>query len=286
MAIIFALVSYLGWSIGDIFGTISARKLNAYSVALWFQIFSLLIMFPLVIFFADQLKFITLPLLVLTLSLGVLSTVALACFYEAFKRSNATLVGTLVSSFAAISVILSIVFLQERVTFFQFSAICLIFFGIVLSTLNFKEIITGKIIKDTGILFAIGAMLLWGVYFAFIKIPVDSIGWFWPAYLSALTFPVILVPIFIGKIKIQKPTANKAFFPMILNAFLLSMAALSYNLAIERGLTSVVAPIAGSYPTLFAVLSYFVFKDPLEIREIFGITITLVGIVLLSASNF
>jgi len=33
--IIFALISYLGWGVGDIFGTIAVRKIGSYSTALW-----------------------------------------------------------------------------------------------------------------------------------------------------------------------------------------------------------------------------------------------------------
>lgn len=284
-AIFFALVAYLGWGVGDIFGTISTRRINSYSVTIWFEVFSIIFMLPLCFIFQDQLKLITFPIFLLTVFLAILVLAGLVLFYEALNRGNSTVVGTVVSCFAAIAVVLSIIFMGEKVTIFQSLAITTIFTGVIISSLNFKDLKGGKIFKDKTITIALTSMLLFGIYFAFIKVPIDAIGWFWPAFITALTFPVIFIPIYLFKIKIQKPTMNKALVPLVLNALLLSSAALSYNIGIERGLTSIVAPIAGSYPTLFALLSYFVFKDPIKKREIYGIVFTLIGIVLLSVSH-
>lgn len=92
----------------------------------------------------------------------------------------------------------------------------------------------------------------------------------------------MFIPFYFMKVKIQKPTTDKAFLPLVLNALLLSYGGLSYNLGIEKGLVATVAPIAGSYPTLFALLSFFVFKDQIIKKEIYGILITLLGIVFLA----
>lgn len=69
---------------------------------------------------------------------------------------------------------------------------------------------------------------------------------------------------------------------MLTNALLLTVALFAFNFALANGLTAVVAPIASSYPVLFAVLAYFVFKDRLSKQQIVGVVITLLGIVTLS----
>ena len=48
--IIFALVSYIGWGVGDIFGTIAARKLGAYSTTIWSYLSRVLIFSPYILF--------------------------------------------------------------------------------------------------------------------------------------------------------------------------------------------------------------------------------------------
>ena len=86
----------------------------------------------------------------------------------------------------------------------------------------------------------------------------------------------------VRKIELKKPTYEKALLPLILSVVILRCGDFSFNFAISKGLTAIVAPIAGSYPTLFVVLSFLIFKDPIKKQQIFGIILTVIGIVLLS----
>jgi uncharacterized membrane protein len=67
-----------------------------------------------------------------------------------------------------------------------------------------------------------------------------------------------------------------------LNSLFIGGATFALNYALSIGNTAIVAPIAGAYPTLFAVLSYLVFKEPINKQQWFGIVLTLIGIVTLS----
>ena len=282
-AIIFALISYLGWGIGDIFGAIATRKIGAYSTTFWYILLQVPIFAVLVPFFFGNLQNLTIEILILNMTLGLIGTIGLVAFYEGLKVGNAALVGTIAASFAAITVLLSIIFLNEHVSFQQTLAIAIIFIGIVGSTLDVKSLISRKLIIDKGIWMGLIAMLARGIYWAFIKIPIKELGWFWPGYISVLaSLPIIWLFIKLREIKLTKLNFKGSFYPLFANAFLLGVGALSFNLAIEKGFTSIVAPIAGSYPTIFALLAWIVFKDPIARQQIAGILITLVGIVMLS----
>lgn len=69
---------------------------------------------------------------------------------------------------------------------------------------------------------------------------------------------------------------------IISKSLLLGIGALSFNFAIDQGQVTIVAPIAGSYPALFALLAFLVFREQITRQQIAGIVITLFGIVLLS----
>lgn len=284
-AILFALVSYLGWGIGDIFGTVATRKIGAYSATLWYLIFQFLISIPLAFFFFDNLKNLTPNLFVLNLVLGIIGTIGLVTFYEGLRIASASLVGTISASFAALVVILSVIFLKENIAPAQIISIVIIFAGMILSTLDFKDLKNKKFLTNKGIIFAILTMFLWGIYWTFIKIPVRELSWYWPGMISLSSF--ILVWLFMRqrKIKLVNFASQKASTPILLNAVLLGVGSFSFNFAIERGLTAIVAPIAGSYPTLFVILAFLIFKDPITRQQIAGIAITLVGIVLLSIAS-
>ncbi len=282
--IFFALVAFLTWGIGDVFGTSATRKIGGYSTTLWFLVLQTIIFGALGIFFINNLTNLTLSLFTLNTVLGFLGAIGLIAFYEALRIGNASLVGTISASFAAVTVILSIIFFKESPTFAQSIAILIVFIGLIVSTLDFKELKGRKLYLNKGVLLSLIPMVTWGIYWTFIKIPVKQIGWFWPGYISsAVSLPAVFAYIYLKKIKIQSINTKNAFLPLVANAVLLGIGALSYNHAVDTNLTTIVAPIAGAYPALFAILAWFAFRDPIKKVEIMGIIITLTGIVLLSA---
>src|SRR3989338_3694007 len=251
-AIFFALISFIGWGIGDIFTTIASRKLGGYSIALWGFILSFLISSLYAPFVLDKLSQLTWGLLILSIFLGFILLAAFVWFTEGLRIGNPALVGTITSGFVALVVIFSIIFLGETITFSQAIAI------------------------------AILVMIAWGIFYTFIKIPISKIGWFWPSYIAGATFPVLYGYIKLKKIKLQSPVHQGAFWPLLTQVVLLTGGGFSLNFALEKGFTSIVVPIAGAYPALFVLLAFLVFKDPITRQQIAGIITTLVGIVLLS----
>ncbi len=281
-AIIFALISYFAWGIGIFFEAIVARKLNSYSLAFWAFLFSVLIMSFFTPFALNDLKNLTLSIFILIVTLALLALfLGTICYYEALKIANRILVGTIASSFPIVTVILSLIFLGEKISFQQILAIVIIFVGLLLSVFNTK-ILNSKSFGSKGVLLAVITMLSWGAYFTFIKVPVEKVGWFWPNYISFLIFPIIYIFMKIRKIKLEKPTLNGALITLAISTILVRIAELSFNFGVSRGLVAIVAPISGANPTLFVILAFFFLKDPIKKQQIVGIITTLIGIVLLS----
>jgi len=282
IAIIFALVSYLGWGVGDIFGTIVTRKIGAFSTTFWSLLFSFIFASLYIPFALVSLHSLSVHLLFLNLFLGVLFLLGITAFNEALKVGNASLVGTIAASFSVLVVIFSVLFLRESLSMLQIIPIIIIFAGLILSTLNIKEFRKGIKINDRAIKLAIFTMFSWGIYFTFIKIPIKQIGWFWPNYITLCLFPLVYLCIKLQKIELKKPNVKGALLSLFAMVFLSVIANFSFNISLSKGFTSVVTPIAGSYPTLFVILAFLVFRDPIKRHQIFGILTTLVGIILLA----
>lgn len=282
LAIIFALISYLGWGSADVFATIATRKLGGFSVTFWTYILFLIIFSLYIPFALNDLKNMTSALLFINIAVGGIGLIGDVAYYEALKMESSQLVGTIASSFAAVTVILSMIFLKETVTAQQALAILIIFLGLILCTIKLKEINKFSSHITKGIFLAIITAFSWGAYYTFIKIPVRELGWFWPTFISLTLFPLIIVFLKLRGTKINKPESLGAIVPLFALAFLSGIGEFSYNLAINIGQTAVVAPIAGSSATLFVLLAFLIFKDPITRQQILGIITTLIGIVLLS----
>lgn len=282
-AIFFALISYFTWGSGVFFEVIAARKINSSSLVFWAFLLSIIVMSFYAPFAIKDLSSLTLNLFIFNITLSFIGLFFGTIFYyEALKKTNPALVGTIASSFPVVVVILSILFLGERVKLDQVIAITIVFIGLFLSTFNLRKIGTKDFLTNKGVLFAIMTMITWGIYFAFVKILVAKIGWFWPNYIALWLFPLVYLYMKIKKIALEKPTKKGVFLPLIISTVLVRIAEFSYNFAISKGLVVIVAPIVGANPTLFVILAFLVFKDPITKQQILGIITTLVGIVLLS----
>jgi len=91
MPLLFALISYFGWGSGDIFGTIAARKLGAYSASLYSYILRIGIFGLYIPFALADLSNLTRDTFLLNIGLGVLLLIGFVAFNEALRIANPSL---------------------------------------------------------------------------------------------------------------------------------------------------------------------------------------------------
>lgn len=277
-AYLFGIISYIGWGSGDVFGTFATRKIGPYLTTFWAFAFAALLGSLYVPFALNDLHRISPPLLLINLALGLLYIGGNVTYNEALRLSSAPIVGTIGGSFAALTVVLSFIFLGESVSLAKTFIILLVFFGVFITTTAHHQKKDKGFSK--GIILSLISFVVWGIYFTFNKILMNSMGWFWPNYIPILLFPVIGVYMKWKKMPISLPKFGIAL-PLFLNALALRSGDFAYNMGASLGLTATVAPLGGAYPTLFAVLSHFIFHDPLNRKQIIGIVIALTGLVAL-----
>ncbi|OGE31371.1 hypothetical protein A2631_06025 [Candidatus Daviesbacteria bacterium RIFCSPHIGHO2_01_FULL_44_29] len=282
IGIIFALISYVGWAVGDILGTFAVRKLGTLSSAFWITFLGLLLFLPLALGNLASLSGYTPSLLLMNMILGFIFIIAYLLFVEGFRIGNPALVGTVGASFPMFTLLTSVLFLHESISPLQIVLSMVIFIGIILSTLDLAALIKGARQVDKGALFCLIGAIIFGIYYALSKQLVTQVGWLWPYYFSLAFSPLILLVARLKGEKLLSPSAHGAFIPLIFGCLVLRVADVSFNYGLSQGFTSVVAPIAGSYPTLFVILAFLIFKDPIRKQQILGIIVTLIGVVSLA----
>ena len=285
MAILFALVALVGWGAGDIFITKSSRLIGSGLTTFWWLVFNLLLSL-LYLPFAPPITNWT--MMAAALVMGLVSVLSVLWYIRALEIGNASLVGTISGSFAVITVPLSIILFNEHLLPLQLIGIFLILSGLILASLKkeaIREIKTGKVFSDPGSGLALLVMVIWGFYWALIRIPVETLGWYWagiPTYFYFLILPIIGV---IKKNPVALLSKNHALLILLVASLLTISANYAFNIGLTHGYSSIVAPIAGSSPVLFLILSRIVFRDKLSSQQKVGIIITLVGILLIAFSS-
>ena len=281
-AIIFAFVTFLTWGSGDVFATIASRKMGAYSASFYGYFYGFLPATLYIPFALSSLHTFSLPMILLSAFLAVIQLIAFYAYNVGLRIGNASLVGTISGSFTAFVVILSVLFLGERLLPQQVMAIVIIIVGLFFATIHFSDIKNKKSFWNKGILYAFIALIGWAIYFTFIKIPVKEAGAFWPTYLTDIVGTLAYLLFGAKKIKMPQTTVQSGTPAALMSGLLLTAGSFAFNFAVGQGLSSVVASIAGAYPALFAFLATITFKDPITRQQKMGMIITLIGIILLA----
>lgn len=287
LAVIFAVFTQVGYGVGDIFAALASRKLGSLIASFWISLFGLLIFSFGLILFRENYDDLSLSTVILNIGLAILLGFSFLSFLQALKIGNAPLVGTVAGSFPAVSVIVAIVFFNERPSLIQIATMIVILLGIVFSSLDINELRRRGARFDKAILLAIFSMVGWGVYYSVIRVPIEDYGWYLSNYISILIGALMFFFLLFWKKQLSiKPIQDKVGLKYTLScSTLVNGATFSFNYALSVGATSVVVPIAGSYPALFVYLSHRIFKEKLTRQQVFGIVLALVGIVSLAIAS-
>ncbi len=283
LAVLLATVTNISYAVGDIANVYGARSIHPRAMSLlafgW-GLIALLVVTP----FMPVPEFMAKPVVV-NILLGIISGVSYLLFLKALEVGNAGLVGVVSGSFPALVVLLSVVFFGERIALLQGGALVLILGGLALSMLDIRAIREGRMELGKGVALALVCMIAWAVYFAFIRYPAEAYGWFYSSLITGLVGVLVLVPFSLRAV-IELVGAGRgglraaAGWPIV-NGILGTLASLTYSAAVTMGATSIVAPIAGAYPALYVLLTYYCFRDPLRPLQILGIIIAIVGVITL-----
>jgi len=286
MAVFFALLTLIGWGVADVFATIAARKVGNRNLFFISQIFSTVLLalyIPFVGFPSDWVMFGVAILLGLLVARGTLF------YFQALEVGNASLAGTIGGSFILPTVIFSVILFAERLSAVQIAGIAFVALGIILSSFNFKRLKkmkTDQIFSDRSVPLSLIAMLTWGIFYTLIRIPSEKIGWFWAGYPAFFFWIIMLLFGMVKRKEISEVLVNKKILlTVVMFTMLVTIAQLAYNLGILNGYTSIVVPIAGSYPVLFVILARIFFQEKLNPQQKVGVISSLVGIVLISFAS-
>lgn len=282
LAIIAAFISFLGWGIGDVFNTIANRKIGSFNASFYGYFVGLILSLFYIPFALNTLKDVDIQLILLTTFLTLMQVAAFFAYNEGLKIGNASLVGTIAGAFTSLVVIFSLIFFGEKLILPQVVAIIIIFCGLLLASIHLSDLKNKKALFNRGTAMAFIAMFGWAIYFTFIKIPVHQAGFFWPTLITNIVGTLVFIIIGLKRIKVPKISIRSGFPAVILSGLLLTVGSFAFNLAVGIGLSSVVAPIVGAYPALFALLAFFIFNDPIRNQQKSGMILTLCGIILLA----
>lgn len=275
MWLIYALLAATFWGIGQIFvkkgfQDISALYNNLLATLIGFAIFIPFALYHGVNF--DSIWRIA--------PLGILVSVLLTSYYYALGRGQLALTGTVIGTYPFVTVLLSYLFLGERLSTFQFIAISLIILGTVFVALPEKK---QKFIVGSWLVWAFSAVFMIGTADFFIKVLISQSDLY--TYLFTYGFCSLFVAsllILIDKKGRRLPAFNlKGYLPTLLGVGMVEFGFFVFHLAVNEGLISLVSPISGIYVAITAVLAWLILKEHISKKHAFGIGLAALGVILI-----
>ena len=279
--ILFGLIAMFAWGTSNFLSANSVRKTNISRAFLWSQIVGLIFYLIMALIFFDfsGISFLNVGLILTT---GLLIVIGGSAFFKGLQIGYLSIISPIASASAVITVILSLIFLKEVLSFSQAAGISLAILGAILTSFKFHDLIRLNFKKyAVGAEYALIAMFAFGIQIVLIDVLVSDLGWFLPIILIRATVVFYMLSYLTLTKKDRSFPKNAAKF-IIPGGIMQSVALLSISIAVSTDLTAVVAPISSAFPIIAIILARIFFKEILELNQKIGIVVVISGILLLT----
>ncbi|MEX2045923.1 MAG: DMT family transporter, partial [Chloroflexota bacterium] len=197
-------------------------------------------------------------------ALSIIGIVSLAALYRAFAIGPIAVVSPVVASYAALTVVLIVIFLGEILTAGQSLAIGVTFVGVAVASTDIRELrrTLGRPTEGVRIgFFATLGFAVWSVIFAIGVRETDGLA----LIVVQRAFSVVLLAIFVVVRGISlRPLADRRAFALVAVTGVLDTGAnVLLALGIALGYASFVMTGSGAYPLIPALLAILVLRERL-----------------------
>ena len=281
MGVLFGLGAAITWGCADYVAASAGRRVGSVRVVLGFHVVATIILALLVVA-SGSLHGLTAADLPFFVLVGALGWGSYFCFYRALAIGPISILSPIVSGYAAVTVVLAVIFLDERLGGAETVAVVVSFTGVVLASSALRRVFTIERIDAHGLLFALAAMVLLGAFVLGVSVQVDEFGWLLPVFLARLcsTLLVVLTAVRGGRWRFPEHPP-RIVGAIVLLALLDTAGYVSFNLGTERDDTAVVAAASAPYAVIPVVAGVLFFHERPTPVQWAGVALVIAGLVLL-----
>lgn len=283
--LLFGVGAALGWGVGDYAGALSSRRIGVLWTSLGMQLVGTTA-YALALAAAGRFPAITAAAVPWAIALAILGAGALFVFYRALALGPIAVVSPVAASYAAVTVILVVLFLGEQLTLGQSVAIAVTFVGIVLASSDLRVVLHTLGRPLLGIRLAFIATLGFGMYGAALAAAAREHDGLELVLLARIASALLLAAAVLATRAAVPTDRRPATLLLLLIIGIFDTAAnVSFVLGVEAGYASIVATGSGLYPVLPAFLAIFFLGERLVPNQYIGIAVTVAGLVALGLGS-
>ncbi len=285
-AIVASVLVMFCWGISDILIALCTRKRGLPFTFIISQTLIIAFYVP-VAFVVGNFPSLSFTSVMLLLVMGIIGLAGALMFFKGMQEGVVSVVSPIIGCVPIVTVGITIFYLGEKVSGLNVVGILLAALGAILSSVKLSKMGSlGFASIEKGALYGFSALLLLGIYWALADLLTQSMGWFYPIFLSKAIGLMLL-----GAYLSVKPMGNwslegkrqKLIWLVMVIGLLEFFGHLLYGYGISIEQSAIVAPIVFAYPALTILIAYFAFKERLEKTQYAGIAVALLGIVMIVA---
>lgn len=281
MGVLFGLGAAVTWGSADYVAAAAGRRIGSHRVVLGFHVVATLLL-GLFVLVSGSLDAVTASDVLFFVLVGSLGWTGYACFYRALAIGPISVLSPIVSGYAMVTLLLAIVFLDERLGLGAGIAVVVSVIGIVLASQGLRHLFAVEWVDMHGLLFALAAMILIGAFVLGVSVRADDLGWLVPVFLARAFSTVFVAGSLIKggawKFPDRSPTVLWAIGAL---ALLDTAGYISFNLGTEHADTAIVAAASAPYAVIPVVAGVLFFHERPTPTEWAGVGLVLAGLVLL-----
>jgi drug/metabolite transporter (DMT)-like permease len=212
--------------------------------------------------------------------------VSLAALYKAFALGPIAVVSPVVASYAALTVVLVVVFLGERLLPGQIAAIALTFVGVVIASTDVRELRATLGRPSEGVRIGMLATVgfgIWGALFAAATRASDGLA----VIVVQRVCGIALIGLFaLAQRRSLAPLSSARLLALVAIVGVLDTGAnVLLALGIQSGYASFVMTGSGAYPLIPAILAISVLRERLAPNQYLGVAVLIAGLVALGLQS-
>ena len=283
---IYGLGTALGWGLADFVAAIVSRRIGVVAALLLAQFAGLLCLGVFFLVTHPSLE-ITAAQLVILVANGLVASIAYYSLYKGLELGPIALVSPIVSAYAAFTIALAVVFLNEAIGGAEFLGILVTFGGVALASTDLRALRAGGAMHGPGVRWGLVSMLAFGASTFLIARLSQELGWWLPVTISRLTTTAALL---VGSMVLHgEPSFSRVDARSFAECAVIGIADVGglilYARGAQIGLVSVVAAASAAYAVIPVIGGVILFRERPVVNQVVGIVVVFAGLLLLGLAS-
>lgn len=282
-SLLFGLAAALAWGLADVYVAILGRKIGSFRTTVGMGISGAVVATTAFAIFRPEVAISGRDWIALAV-LAIVSVPLLFAFYRSLQIGPVAIVVPVVTAYAAIVVLLSLMVLGERLSGIQVAGVGLAIGGVVFASVDMRRLSAGPRV-GLGIWLAIASLIGFGFTTFVAGFYAQKYGWLVPSFFVRLTITGLILAIAAARNQWPWQIASRGWLAVLgLTGAVEYVGFLAFVRGAEVGLVSIVSAASTAYPLVPLIMGIVIFGERMAPNQAAGIAAVLVAVVLLATS--